>query len=510
MTFESLRRYRPAVFLAGDDIDIPFRVRLLRGLVVFGLAWIATVFTYPFFHGLVGSPEAERAALDAFNTFVEKEHAERAGKGIVLPKLLLRGVSAASDEDLPYQRIAEVTFGAPGREVAVHTVFSLLEVRRGQPRWWMPTIRPVSQPVSIHPVLGSIASMAVEPKNDTLEPVDEEVTMAWVITLQEAYEAATSQLGWRPTLQRRLDGGIQFGTFWLFYAVAIVLMARFACHILPDRRLRRVTELGDDADDDGPRTTPWMREDGEAQDLLALYKEASARFDHATSWLGCRIQSPFLELRRFAIAAFLVAENISQIPAFLETKANSLIDRQQAGLALARYLIWAIPTLGFIGTVVGIGESLELTRDLQGLQPLRVAVAKSSVSTSIGVAFDTTFVALVLSLPAMFLFNVLQGLEEMSVIGRKDEAIDDLTHLENAKPFRCHASRVADSLERLGLTAEVLERQLAQIPQAAKLAPERQDPWSPPRRRSTGWLWILLSIAVAAAIAAWQGGWITI
>ncbi|MEM8934049.1 MAG: MotA/TolQ/ExbB proton channel family protein, partial [Acidobacteriota bacterium] len=288
-------------------------------------------------------------------------------------------------------------------------------------------------------------------------------------------------------------------------AVLVVLAARFVCNLLPDRHLRAIDHFGDEE----ATATPWTRSDGQAQELLALYKEAAERHDRATGWFGCRVQSSFLELRRYAVAAVLVAENISQVPAFLETKANSLIDRQHASMALTRYLIWAIPTLGFVGTVVGIGESLELTRDLQGLEPIRVAIAKSAVSTSIGVAFDTTFVALVLSLPAMLCFHLVQGLEEMNVLSRKDEAIDDLTHLENAKPFRCHAVRVADGLERLGLTAEVLERRLQQLPEAAALAPASAEPPSPRRRQgAVAWWWAALIAAILGAALAWNLGWI--
>ena len=492
MSFDSLKRYRPAVFLAGDDIDIPLAVRLVRGLLVFALAWTAAVLTFPLLHSVfIGDPAAEASALQRFSDRVAKVHREREAEGHALPNLSLRAETADTGP-WSYRRLAVIE--ASGDEVAA---YPLLEVLRPRLAWWLPTVRPVDQPVSIHPVLGAIAGLAVEPPGGGGDGVDEEVAAAWAGSLQTIYEKEMADLGWRPSWQRRLDGGIQFGTLWLFFAVLLVLAARFVCHVLPDRRLRRVRTFGDEA----ATPTPWARADGRPQELLELYRGAAQRADQATRCLGCRIQSPFLELRRYAVAAFLVAENISQIPAFLETKANSLVDRHHASLALTRYLIWAIPTLGFVGTVVGIGESLELTRELQGLEAIRVAIAKSAVSTSIGVAFDTTFVALVLSLPAMLVYHLVQGLEELNVLSRKDEAIDDLTYLENTRPFRCQAGRVAESLERLGLTAEVLERRLDQLPAAAQLA---APPTARPRTAAP-LLWLMLMVTAGAAVAVWLG-----
>ncbi len=487
MTFASLRRYRPAVFLAGDDIDIPLGIRAVRGLVVLFLAWVLANLACLAVNALLGDdPGAEAQELQAFNASAapEKLAADQTTASI-LPRLELRGESSPADE-VAYRRRA-VVLGA-----GVEKKFVLLEMRRGEPRGLLPAVRPISTPVSIHPVLGYILAHAVEPVGEKAgQGVDEEVAREYVKALQTAYETHLGgDLGWQPGWMRRINGGIQFGTLWLFMAAAIILGARFVCHLLPDRRLPQIDHF-----DDGEESTPWRRDQEDSQAMLDLYLKAAQDFRRHTSWFGCRTRSPFLELRRFAFAAFLVAENISQIPAFLETKANSLVDRLHASLAMTRYLIWAIPTLGFVGTVVGIGASLERTNDLQSLEPLTVAIAKNAVSTSIGVAFDTTFVALVLSLLAMLVYHTVQGLEEMNVLSRKDETIDALTHLENAKPFRCHASRVADGLERLGFTAEYLERQLAQLPAPPDPPVNESTPPSKHRR-------LLFGLATLVAIGA--------
>ena len=72
---------------------------------------------------------------------------------------------------------------------------------------------------------------------------------------------------------------------------------------------------------------------------------------------------------------------------------------------MVRYLIWAIPSIGFIGTVRGIGQALSqadkaLAGDIAGM------------TDSLGVAFNSTFVALVISIGLMFLLHQLQRLQD--------------------------------------------------------------------------------------------------
>ena len=74
-------------------------------------------------------------------------------------------------------------------------------------------------------------------------------------------------------------------------------------------------------------------------------------------------------------------------------------------LSIAKYILWAIPSIGFLGTVRGIGEALgkageAMTGDLSGM------------ASSLGIAFNSTFVALFVSLVLMLISNALQGREE--------------------------------------------------------------------------------------------------
>jgi biopolymer transport protein ExbB/TolQ len=92
-------------------------------------------------------------------------------------------------------------------------------------------------------------------------------------------------------------------------------------------------------------------------------------------------------------------------------------ERLDSELSMIRYIAWAIPAIGFIGTVRGIGDALSqahkaVTGDISG------------VTEGLGVAFNSTLVALLLSLVLMFLLHQLQLAQERLVL-------DAETYLDN-------------------------------------------------------------------------------
>ncbi len=83
-----------------------------------------------------------------------------------------------------------------------------------------------------------------------------------------------------------------------------------------------------------------------------------------------------------------------------------------AKLAITRYVLWAIPSIGFLGTVRGIGEALTQAGEA-------MAGDISGVAASLGIAFNSTFVALFVSLILMLVASMLQGREERLVANCK-------------------------------------------------------------------------------------------
>lgn len=80
-------------------------------------------------------------------------------------------------------------------------------------------------------------------------------------------------------------------------------------------------------------------------------------------------------------------------------------EQQESELSMLRYLVWAIPSIGFIGTVRGIGVALRRADEaLQG--------DIAGVTSALGVAFNSTLVALIVSIVLMLLIHLLQGSQE--------------------------------------------------------------------------------------------------
>ena len=76
-------------------------------------------------------------------------------------------------------------------------------------------------------------------------------------------------------------------------------------------------------------------------------------------------------------------------------------DRLDSELAMLRYIAWAIPAIGFVGTVRGIGDALQ--RGPQGRDG-----DVSGVTEGLGMAFNSTLAALLISIVLMFLLHQLQ------------------------------------------------------------------------------------------------------
>jgi biopolymer transport protein ExbB/TolQ len=87
---------------------------------------------------------------------------------------------------------------------------------------------------------------------------------------------------------------------------------------------------------------------------------------------------------------------------------DSEADRLDSGLAMIRYIAWAIPAIGFIGTVRHVGDALLKANTAVGGDI-------SAVTSSLGIAFNATFVALSLTIVLMFFLHQLQQAQEQLV-----------------------------------------------------------------------------------------------
>ncbi len=101
-------------------------------------------------------------------------------------------------------------------------------------------------------------------------------------------------------------------------------------------------------------------------------------------------------------------------------------ERLDAELSMIRYIAWAIPSIGFIGTVRGIGEAL-------GQAHKAIEGDIFGVTRSLGVAFNSTLIALLISIVLMFLLHQLQLQQEHYVLDVEAYCEEKLTrHLRPA------------------------------------------------------------------------------
>ena len=110
-----------------------------------------------------------------------------------------------------------------------------------------------------------------------------------------------------------------------------------------------------------------------------------------------------------ALQRFATTGSIQAVSDTIKESCEVESDRLDSELSMVRYIAWAIPSVGFIGTVRGIGDAL-------GQAYKAVEGDISGVTVSLGVAFNSTFVALVLSIVIMFCLHQLQLSQERLVL----------------------------------------------------------------------------------------------
>ena len=125
-----------------------------------------------------------------------------------------------------------------------------------------------------------------------------------------------------------------------------------------------------------------------------------------------------------AVQRFGATRNIQDVSAATHTMVTSEAERLESELSMLRYVLWAIPCIGFIGTVRGISDALALAyRAAEG--------DLTGVTDKLAVGFNSTLIALVINIFLMFLVHQLQLVQERLVFeteGYLDEHL--IRHLQ--------------------------------------------------------------------------------
>jgi biopolymer transport protein ExbB/TolQ len=218
---------------------------------------------------------------------------------------------------------------------------------------------------------------------------------------------------WTPErISRLLLGPEQIASYCCFAWAALILLGRY----LEVRRQRRAFDLELLSTDVGVCILP--------EDARLLQRRVEQRAARG---------GPFIlaNMVRLALGKYAVSRSGRDVSETVRTQADVDLGRLVSSMATVHYLAWAIPAIGFLGTVRGLATSL--TMGSQTDKAISEFIADAT--RHLNVAFDCTLVALALSLIVMFLLHSVQRDEEALVIDCQQYCLEHLvTRLYELEP----------------------------------------------------------------------------
>jgi biopolymer transport protein ExbB/TolQ/uncharacterized protein YukE len=209
------------------------------------------------------------------------------------------------------------------------------------------------------------------------------------------------------------------------------------------------------------------------------------------SYLGRRLAAALETVERKGSADTLEAD--------LQHLSDLDAARAHDSYGLVRIIIWAIPMLGFLGTVVGITEAMsQLDGETLATSPDK---AVDSLTAGLYVAFDTTAIALSFAMVLMFIQFALDRWETQVLA-----AVDERITTELAGRFEAIGS-VSDpqiaAVQRMGLAVVKATEQLVQkqVELWQRALSSAHDEWQRISRQSTEQMQHALGAALSQSLA---------
>jgi biopolymer transport protein ExbB/TolQ len=202
---------------------------------------------------------------------------------------------------------------------------------------------------------------------------------------------------------RLLFGPEQIACYCCFTWAALIVLN----HYLEIRRQRRAFALPLLPTEEGARI---LHED--ARPLLRKVEQVTAS------------RGPLIlpNMIRLALGKFASTRSGKDLSETVRTQAEVDQGRLVTSMATVHYLAWAIPALGFLGTVRGLAGGFTMATRVDEEDFLRQA------TQHLNVAFDCTLMALALSLAVMFLVHSVQRDEEQLVIDCQQYCLEHLVN----------------------------------------------------------------------------------
>ena len=163
-----------------------------------------------------------------------------------------------------------------------------------------------------------------------------------------------------------------------------------------------------------------------ADDLRPIY--VKARGLSRTAVLPVLVRRLTMEFRK--------SKSIDRVNGLLDSSLELFLHQLDLRYTLMRYLVWVIPTLGFVGTVIGIADAMSFA----GSGAVAAENLLSPTTQRLAVAFYTTLVALLQSGLLVLGMNSVQAGEEQSINDAGQYCLENLVmrlmepgQLEDAK-----------------------------------------------------------------------------
>ncbi len=140
-----------------------------------------------------------------------------------------------------------------------------------------------------------------------------------------------------------------------------------------------------------PETENWVMD---AEDVNKL-KLNIQKVEHSKKYY-------LTDLIKKACIKYRLTKSSAEVLGLVDSQIRIYSSDMDSEASFISYTAWAIPSVGFIGTVLGIAGSLGYANQASTPEGIE------KVTSMLGVAFDTTLIALFLSLILMYFIHYLQ------------------------------------------------------------------------------------------------------
>jgi len=134
-----------------------------------------------------------------------------------------------------------------------------------------------------------------------------------------------------------------------------------------------------------------------------------------------KLPDDMVSILKKLILNFQATGSIAQVQELFNTQMDLKYNQSDTDYSMIRYITWLIPTLGFIGTVIGISLALSFAAE----NDPQAATFLSGLTSQLSVAFYTTLVGLVMSAILVFFMYVVINYEEVSMYKLEEYILDN-------------------------------------------------------------------------------------